>query len=193
MKSKIAAALAATCLVLASCGGDDSSSGGGDGLSGAVNDALAASIEADGAPVELTADDISCVAGKVLENADMKAALETAYDEGKEGEELLSAIDESASFEHDAGLMMLQCLPAEKIVDLLSSEMAKAKVLPMINGHVWSMSMKRLTLKNWLADSWQWPKVRMVTLERELSQVHWLPVWERTSRVLSTVVISHRR
>ncbi len=127
MKSKIAAALAATCLVLASCGGDDSSSGGGDGLSGAVNDALAASIEADGAPVELTADDISCVAGKVLENADMKAALETAYDEGKEGEELLSAIDESASFEQDAGLMMLQCLPAEKIVDLLSSEMGEGE------------------------------------------------------------------
>lgn len=129
MKSKIAAALAATCLVLASCGGDDSSSGGGDGLSGAVNDALAASIETDGAPVELSSDDIACVVGKMLENADMKEALQVAYDEGKEGEDLLSAVDESASFESDASLMMLQCLSAEKIVDLLAGEMGEGEGL----------------------------------------------------------------
>lgn len=128
MKSKIAAALAATCLVLASCGGDDSSSGG-DGLSGAVTDALTASIEADGAPVELTSDDIACVAGKVLENEDMNAALQTAYDEGKEGEELLNAVDQSASFEQDASLMMLQCLSAEQIVDLLAGEMGDGEGL----------------------------------------------------------------
>ena len=129
MKSKIAAALAATCLILASCGGDDSSSGGGDALSNAVTEALTASIEADGAPVELTDDDIACVAGKVLENEDMNAALQAAYDEGKEGEELLNAVDESASFEQDASLMMLQCLPAETIVDLLAGEMGEGEGL----------------------------------------------------------------
>jgi hypothetical protein len=123
MKVKIAAALAATCLVLASCGGDDSSSGGGDGLSGAVTDALAAQIEADGAPTELGQDEIACIAGKVLENDEMNTALQAAYDEGKEGEELLNAVDESASFEADASIMMLQCLSAEQIVDLLAGEM----------------------------------------------------------------------
>ena len=126
MKKKVFAAIAATCVVLASCGGDDSSSsGGGDGLSGAVNEALAASLEADGTPIDLGETGISCVANKLLENEDMNAALQTAYDEGKEGEELLNAVDQEDSLGSEAALMMLQCLSAEQIVDLLAAEMGE--------------------------------------------------------------------
>jgi hypothetical protein len=122
MKSKIAAAIAATCLVLASCGGDDSSSGG-DGLSGAVEDALAAEFEQDGAPVSITDDVVSCVSGKLLDNSEMNTALQAAYDEGAEGEELLAAIDQEDTFEQEASLMLLQCLSPAEIVDLLAGEM----------------------------------------------------------------------
>jgi hypothetical protein len=53
----------------------------------------------------------------------MNTALQAAYDEGAEGEELLAAIDEEETFEQEASLMLLQCLSPAEIVDLLAGEM----------------------------------------------------------------------
>lgn len=121
MKSKIAVALVATCVVLASCGGDDS--GSGDGLSGAVNDALEMSMSEGDMPFEVTDENVSCISEKLLEDDETNAALQAAYDDGKTGEELLNAVDESPDMETKATLMTFQCLSVEQVVDVIGSEM----------------------------------------------------------------------
>ena len=122
MKSKIAVALVATCVVFASCGGDDS--GSGDGLSGAVSDALELSMSEDDMPFEITDENVSCITEKLLEDEETNAALQAAYDEGKTGEDLLDSVDGNESTEAKATLMTFQCLSVEQVVDVITAEIA---------------------------------------------------------------------
>ena len=121
MKSKIAVAVVAVCVGLASCGGDDS--GSGDGLSGAVNEALTASMSGEDAPFEVTDENVSCLTTKLLDDEETSTALQAAYDDGKTGEDLLGAVDENTEMETKATLMTFQCMTVEQIVDTLSAEL----------------------------------------------------------------------
>lgn len=112
--------------VLGSCGGDSGSNGGSE-LKNAVAQELVDSPDSGDLPFEVDAELAGCMASAVLDDPAMQEKLQTALDEGKSGEDLLSSTGELGS-EKDIMRPMFSCFGSAQIVEFLAAEMGKDTV-----------------------------------------------------------------
>ncbi len=98
--------------LLTACGGGDSK------LKTALSDAVYASGQASGAPFEVSRKSSGCVADTLLKDKSTAKDLEKAYEDGKDGKDLLDAVGDAEL----STTAIINCTPKDELIPLLVDE-----------------------------------------------------------------------